>query len=68
VNVDDLPRSSLPVPESVPESQPRAALDSPTVSPALVILLCFLLGITAALGIAHQLGAFSSPALKAGPP
>jgi len=43
---------------------------SPSLSPALIILLCFVLGITAALGIAHQLGAFGSrtPAPKAGPP
>jgi hypothetical protein len=33
-------------------------------------MLCFLLGITAALAIAHQLGAFNSrtPEPKAGPP
>ena len=41
-----------------------------SLSPALIIMLCFLLGITAALGIAHQLGAFNSrtPEPKAGPP
>jgi len=37
-----------------------------SLAPALIILLCFLLGIIAALGIAHQLGAFGSPSPKAG--
>ena len=44
---------------------------SRALSPALIILLCFLFGITAALGIAQHLGAFhspSSPSPKAGPP
>lgn len=59
---------------NVPAPSPLAAgpavrrSSTRTTSPALIIALCFLLGITAALGIAHQLGAFDSPAPKAGPP
>jgi len=59
---------NLPLPVSVPDSASRAPSRSRSLSPALIVLLCFLLGITAALGIAHQLGAFNSPLPKAGPP
>jgi serine/threonine protein kinase len=60
--------SSTLVPVPVPESRaPVRSVPARSTSPALIILLCFLLGITAALGIAHELGAFASPA-KAGPP
>jgi eukaryotic-like serine/threonine-protein kinase len=54
----------LPVPANVPV--PESASRSP--SPVLIILLCFLLGIGAALGIAQQLGAFNVLSPKAGPP
>jgi len=70
VNVNDPPLPSPPVNANVnaPDvpALPLSSRRSP--SPALIVLLCFLLGITAALGIAHQLGAFDSPATKAGPP
>jgi len=56
VSVNDLPSSSSP------QTHPRS------LTPALIILLCFLLGISAALGIAQQLGVFAAPAPKAGPP
>ncbi|HEY3253155.1 MAG TPA: serine/threonine-protein kinase [Polyangiaceae bacterium] len=70
VNVNALPLPNVPVPVPVPDSPPPSPSRSPTraPSPALIVLLCFLLGISAALGIAQQLGAFSSPAPKAGPP
>ena len=61
-----------PPPKNVPEPgpEPGHALVSQPQSPsaALIVLLCFLLGITAALGIAHHLGAFSAPTPDAGPP
>jgi len=60
VSVSDL--RSPPVPE------PDLPAPSRSLSPALIILLCFFLGITAALGIAHQLGVFDSGPPKAGPP
>jgi len=59
-------------PSSVPEPRSESPLPAPpartrAASPVIIILLCFLLGITAALGIAQQLGAFASPS-KAGSP
>ncbi len=65
VTVPDLPAAAEPVPRA-----PAPVLRSRAASPALIIVLCFLLGIAAALGIAHQLGAFGSPPPqpKAGPP
>jgi serine/threonine-protein kinase len=76
VNVNDPPLPAPPVNVNVPVDLPappvnvNVPVDLPahSPSPALIVFLCFLLGITAALGIAHQLGAFDSPATKAGPP
>jgi serine/threonine protein kinase len=73
VNVNDLPLSSpVPVPVlpslSDPVNAPVPVLHPKSPSPALIVLFCFLLGITAALGIAHQLGAFNGPTPKAGRP
>jgi len=62
VNVNDSPSHLLPS-SPLPSASPTR---SP--SPALIILLCFLLGITAALGIAQQLGALNAFSPKAGPP
>ncbi|HET7543021.1 MAG TPA: serine/threonine-protein kinase [Polyangiaceae bacterium] len=61
--------SAAPAPPIVRTESATVARSAPTrsASSALIILLCFLLGISAALGIAHQLGAFASPP-KAGPP
>jgi len=63
---------SLPVPGPLPLAEPahgsRRFSHRAFASPALIVLLCFLLGITAALGIAHRLGVFSSHPPKAGPP
>ncbi|HYP98102.1 MAG TPA: serine/threonine-protein kinase [Polyangiaceae bacterium] len=56
-----VPVPDLPLPPARAPQKPRAT------SPTLIVLLCFLLGITAALGIAQQLGAFNSSS-KAGPP
>lgn len=53
--------------ESMTPARVERSSSARAASPALIILLCFLLGISAALGIAHQLGAFASPT-KAGPP
>ena len=64
VNVNDL-ALSRPEPQLDPKPVPRSP-KSP--SAALIILLCFLLGISAALGIAQRLGALHSGSLKAGPP
>jgi len=58
--------STVPVPMPVPAS--ASALPAPSLSPALIIVLCFLIGISAALGIAQQLGAFESATPKAGVP
>jgi len=58
----------VPVPVPVPVSASASALPAPSLSPALIIVLCFLIGISAALGIAQQLGAFESATPKAGPP
>jgi eukaryotic-like serine/threonine-protein kinase len=55
-------------PISPPVDVPAPNALAPSTSPALIVLLCFLLGITAALGIAQQLGAFNAPSPKAGPP
>jgi serine/threonine protein kinase len=49
-----------PLDAARPPPKPRAT------SPTLIVVLCFLLGITAALGIAQQLGAFGSSS-TAGP-
>ena len=58
-----------PLSLSLPEPEPAHALESrKSPSAALIILLCFLLGISAALGIAQQLGAFDSHSPKAGAP
>jgi len=64
VNVND--PLALPIAAQAQTRVPVRARLSP--SPTLIVLLCFLLGITAALGIAHQLGAFESSPPKAGPP
>ena len=70
-NANALPPVNVPVP--VPESLTPSPALTPSRSPsltliALIILLCFLLGISAALGIAHQLGAFDTPLPKTGHP
>jgi len=67
-NVNNPPPPSPLVNANVPVHVPALPPPSRSASPALIVLLCFLLGITAALGIAHQLGAFDSAATKAGPP
>jgi serine/threonine-protein kinase len=63
-----LPSVPVSVPVSLPTPAPASDLPLKSRSPARVIVLCFLLGITAALGIAQQLGAFDVPPPKAGPP
>jgi len=60
--------SNVPVPVPVPVLPSPSRPRSRSHSPALIILLCFFLGITAALGIAQQLGAFDSGPPKVGPP
>ena len=65
VNVNDLPRS--PEGPSLPALAQPLSPRSRSLSPALIILVCFLLGIGAALGIAQQLGAFAASTLKAAP-
>ena len=57
----------VPVPVPAPPLPPTRSRRGHATSPTLIVVLCFLLGITAALGIAHQLGAFNSSS-KAGPP